>query len=93
MARATESSEDPRLDLSKDTRSLARLAEDGSTDEECASILGVSVQDLQPYSAVLLKARAELNLRIRRAVLSAGDKGSPEAQAWLSAKYLDKRRT
>lgn len=78
-------------DLFKDSRKLANYAANGATDEELSALLGVPVTALKPFAALLAKSRAELNNRIRRALLTAGDGGSPEALAYLAGKYLKGR--
>jgi hypothetical protein len=80
---------DPLLELGKDTKPLARLAELGCTDGECAAILGVPVSGLVPYEALLAKARGELQARVRRALLKAAEEQhQPEALATLVRMYL-----
>ena len=79
--------------LSANTAPLAHAARDGATDAELVAIFGVPASELEKYRALITKSRAELNARIRKAMLAAADKGGPEALAYLAKTYLEFKPT
>lgn len=79
-------------DLLDHPAKIGSLAQDGATDRELGAILRVPeavVTEL--FAPALAEARARLACRIRRAILSASDKGDASAQSYLAKQYLGDR--
>ena len=88
----------PRLILNKEGKeTIEKLAAMMCTDEEIASVLGVSVETLQTESN--LEAFSEYKKRgqnkgkasLRRSQFKAAENGNATILVWLGKQYLDQR--
>ena len=74
----------------QDTTPVLVLARDGATDDEIADIVGIPVEVLHRQLASALRTgRAKLRMRIRRALLKAGDAGDSRVLGYLAVKHLE----
>jgi hypothetical protein len=77
----------PRIQI--DENLLAGLARIGCTDEEMASILGVSPDTLtRRFAEIIKKGRSEMKMSLRRLQIRLAEEGSAAMAIWLGKQNL-----
>ena len=80
-----------------DLEQVRKLAEVGCTDEEIAWIMDIATSTLalrkqrKEFSDIIKKARANLNMSVRRAQVVHGLKGNATLLIWLGKQLLGQR--